>query len=142
VAQEAAADHDRGQIRLEHQRLAERFHHDHGLDTAAAEAAIGLREGQAEQALLGKLAPDGLAPAALLLHVFLAALEIIGIGQQAVDAVLEKPLLLVQIKIHFFASSYPKLSGFVIPGRAQREPGIHTPDRGYGFRARAARAPE
>jgi hypothetical protein len=32
---------------------------------------------------------------------------------------------------------------FVIPGRAAwREPGIHTPDRGYGFRARASRAPE
>jgi hypothetical protein len=32
----------------------------------------------------------------------------------------------------------------VIPGRAQREPGIHTPDGGYGFRARSAslRAPE
>jgi hypothetical protein len=32
---------------------------------------------------------------------------------------------------------------FVIPGRAQREPGIHTPDRGYGFRACAnGRIPE
>ncbi len=31
----------------------------------------------------------------------------------------------------------------VIPGRAQREPGIHTPDRGYGFRACAKwRIPE
>jgi hypothetical protein len=29
---------------------------------------------------------------------------------------------------------------FVIPGRAAwREPGIHTPDRGYGFRACAKR---
>jgi hypothetical protein len=28
---------------------------------------------------------------------------------------------------------------FVIPGRAKREPGIHTPDRGYGFRACAKR---
>jgi hypothetical protein len=27
----------------------------------------------------------------------------------------------------------------VIPGRATREPGIHTPDRGYGFRACAKR---
>jgi hypothetical protein len=27
----------------------------------------------------------------------------------------------------------------VIPGRAKREPGIHTPDRGYGFRACAKR---
>jgi hypothetical protein len=31
----------------------------------------------------------------------------------------------------------------VIPGRAEREPGIHTPDRGYGFRACAkGRIPE
>ncbi len=31
----------------------------------------------------------------------------------------------------------------VIPGRANwRAPGIHTRDRGYEFRARAARAPE
>jgi hypothetical protein len=30
-------------------------------------------------------------------------------------------------------------SPFVIPGRAKREPGIHTPDRGYGFRACAKR---
>src|SRR5258707_9244656 len=28
----------------------------------------------------------------------------------------------------------------VIPGRAKREPGIHTPDRGYGFRARSRRS--
>src|SRR3954452_3314158 len=104
MAQEAAADHDGCEIRLEHQRLAERFHHDHGLDAAAAEAAIGLREGQTEQALLGELAPDRFAPAALLLHVLLAALEIVGIGQEAVDAFLEKPLLLVQIKIHILRS--------------------------------------
>lgn len=32
---------------------------------------------------------------------------------------------------------------FVIPGRATwREPGIHTLGGGYGFRARASRAPE
>jgi hypothetical protein len=30
----------------------------------------------------------------------------------------------------------------VIPGRAKREPGIHTHDRGYGFRARPSDAPE
>jgi len=29
----------------------------------------------------------------------------------------------------------------VIPGRAKREPGIHIPDRGYGFRARHCVAP-
>ena len=81
MAQEAAADHDGRQIRLQHQRLAERLHHDHGLDRAGAEAAIGFRERQAEQALLGELAPDGLAPAALLLLVFLARIEIVGVGQ-------------------------------------------------------------
>src|SRR5882757_10566477 len=35
------------------------------------------------------------------------------------------------------------LNTTVIPGRdSWREPGIHTPCRGYGFRARASRAPE
>jgi hypothetical protein len=32
-----------------------------------------------------------------------------------------------------------RMRAAVIPGRAQREPGIHTPDRGYGFRACAKR---
>ena len=105
MAQEAAADHDGGEIRLQHQRLAERFHHDHGLDRAGAEAAIVFGERQAEQALLGELAPDAPAPAALLRAVFLARVEVVGISQQAVDAFLEKPLLLGQIKIHFLYSS-------------------------------------
>ena len=100
AAQEAAADHDGRQIRLQHQRLAHRLHHDHGLDRAGAEAAVVFRERQAEQALLGELAPDGFAPAALLRHVLLARVEIVGVVQQAVDAFLEKPLLLGQIKIH------------------------------------------
>src|SRR5438445_6006922 len=105
MAQEAAADHDGGEIRLQHQRLAERFHHDHGFDRAGAKAAIGLRKGQTQQALLGELAPDGLAPAALLLLVLLARIEIVGVGQQTVDAFLEKALLLGQIKIHVFLLS-------------------------------------
>ena len=72
---------------------------------AGAEAAIVFGERQAEQALLGELAPDRFAPAALLRHVFLALVEIVGIGQQPVDAFLEKPLLLGQIKIHFLTFS-------------------------------------
>jgi hypothetical protein len=83
-----------------YQRLAERFHHDHGLDRTGAEAAVGLGEGQTQQALLGELAPERFAPAALLLHVLLARIEVVGIRQQPVDAFLEKPLLLGQIKIH------------------------------------------
>ena len=105
MAQKAATDHDSCEIRLQHQRAAQRLHHDHGLDRAGAKAAIGFRERQPQQALLGELAPDGLAPAALLLHVFLALLEVIRVGQEAVDALLEKPLLLGQIEIHF--SSFP-----------------------------------
>src|SRR3954466_3663400 len=106
MAQEAAADHNRRQIRLQHQRLAERLHHDHGFDRAGAKAAIGFGERQPEQALLGELAPDGLAPAALLLLVLLARIEIVGVGQQTVDALLEKALLLGQIKIHVLFLDY------------------------------------
>ncbi len=101
MAQEAAGDHHGGQIRLEHQRAAHRLHHDHGLDPAGAEAAIVFGKGQAEQALLGELAPHRSAPAALLRHVLLAGFEIIGVGQQAIDALFQEPLLLGQIKIHF-----------------------------------------
>jgi len=37
----------------------------------------------------------------------------------------------------------PHRNSTVIPGCATwRRPGIHTPCRGYGFRARASRAPE
>src|SRR6185312_16640091 len=108
MAQEAAADHDSSEIGLEHERAAERLHHDHGFHAAATEAAILLGKRQAQQALLGELAPDGLAPAALLLHVFLALFEFVGVGQETVDALLEKTLLLGQIEIHF--------SSFLIPG--------------------------
>jgi len=54
-----------------------------------------------EQPLLRELAPDALAPAALLGHVLPALVEIVGVAQQTLDAFLEKPLLLGQIKIHF-----------------------------------------
>ena len=111
MTQEAAGDHDRRQIRLQHQRLAQRFHDDHRLDSAGAEAAVGFREGQAEQALLGELAPDGFAPATLLLHVFLPLLKLVRIGEQAVDAIFEEALLLGQIEIHFFVSSTTNLGG-------------------------------
>ena len=36
--QEAAAEHDRREVRLERERAAEGFHHDHGLDRPAADA--------------------------------------------------------------------------------------------------------
>ena len=78
AAQEAAADHHGWQIGLQHQRLAERLHHDHGFDRAGAEAAVVFGERQPEQALFGELVPGAFAPAALLRHVFLALLEFVG----------------------------------------------------------------
>ena len=57
AAQQPAAEHHGGEIRLQHQRAAERLHHDHGLDRAAAEPAIVFGEGQPEQAELGVLRP-------------------------------------------------------------------------------------
>src|SRR4029453_7842209 len=79
---------------------------DHGLGRTGAKAAIGFGERQAQQALLGELAPDSLAPAALLLLVLLARFEIVGVGQETVDAFLEKALLLGQIKIHVLFLDY------------------------------------
>ena len=55
MAQETAAQHHGGEIRLQHQRLAQGFHHDHGLDTAGAEAAIVFGERQPKQALSASL---------------------------------------------------------------------------------------
>src|SRR5215217_2280609 len=63
-------------------------------------AAVVLRERQAQQPLFGELAPQPFAPACLLGHVLLALVEIVGVAQQPLDAFLEKPLLLRQIKIH------------------------------------------
>ena len=106
MTQEAAGEHDRCEIRLDHQRLAHRLHDDHGLDRARAEAAIGLGERQAEQALLGELLPGRLAPARLRRAVLLALLEVVEVVQQAFHAILEKPLLLGQIEIHFYSLDF------------------------------------
>src|SRR3954465_9001810 len=105
MAQEAAGDDHGGEIRLEHQRLAHRLHRARDLDRARTEAALRHGERQRYRALLGQLAPDVFAPAALFRPLFLALVEIVGVAQQALDAFLEKPLLLRQIKIHFLLSS-------------------------------------
>ncbi len=53
----------RSEIGLDHERLAERFHHGHHVDRAAAEAAVLRGERQPEQAQLGKRRPDVAAAA-------------------------------------------------------------------------------
>ena len=57
VAQHAAAEHDRRQIRLQDERAAEGLLDQHRLDRAAAEAAISFGERRAEQAEFRVLAP-------------------------------------------------------------------------------------
>ena len=68
VAHSAAAEHDGRQIGLERERAAKSLLHQHGLDRAAAEAAVRLGERSAEQAEFGvlrargpRLKPSGLA---------------------------------------------------------------------------------
>ena len=56
-AQRGAGQHDRREIRLQRQRPAERLHHQHDLDAAAAEPAMLLGKRQAEQPQLGILRP-------------------------------------------------------------------------------------
>src|SRR5258708_8742990 len=53
-----SAEDDAGEIGLEHQAAAERFHHDHAVDRRAAEAAVTLGERQAEQADIGIALPQ------------------------------------------------------------------------------------
>ena len=75
VAQDAAAENDGREIGLQRERAAERLLDQHGLDRAAAEAAVGFGERRAEQAEFGILAPELLAEAERARAVGLAALE-------------------------------------------------------------------
>ena len=80
---------------------AKGFGHQHRLDRSAAEAAIGLGKGQAQDAELGILRPQVARPAIGGLHVFLAVLEAVLRGQQLAQAVLQQPLVFGEIEIHF-----------------------------------------
>ena len=54
-----SAQHDGGEKRFQHQRSAERLHHQHDFLGAAAEAAVVLGERQTKQAEFGELRPNG-----------------------------------------------------------------------------------
>ena len=98
--QQSAAQDDGGEVRLQHQAAAERLHHDHRLDRPAAEAAMRFGERQAEQAEFGVLLPDGAAPAVRLGHVLLALLELVLVGDQPIDAVLQQALFVGEVEVH------------------------------------------
>ena len=72
---------------------------------AAAETAMRFRERQAEQAEFGVLLPDGAAPAVWFGHVLLALLELVLIGDQPIDAVLQQTLFVGEIEVHAFVSA-------------------------------------
>src|SRR5262249_25410002 len=99
------------EIGLERERAAERLGDDHGLDRPAAGAAVRFVERQAEQAEVGVLFPQRAAEAARLLHVRLALLEIVAVGEQALDAFLEQPLLLAELEVHRPPHSLRRHSG-------------------------------
>ena len=112
VPDQRAAEDDGLEIRFERQRLAEFLHHDHGLDRAAAVAAVVLREGRAKQAHLGVLAPQRLAPAARARLITLAGLETVPILHQPHDIVAQHLLLAAELKIH---GQSPKMALAMIP---------------------------
>ena len=92
---------DGGEIGLDDERPAERLGDDHGLGEALAEAAMLLGERHGEEPEVGILLPQRGAVALRLLHVAHALVEIaVAGGEQPLDAVLQLPLLVVEIEIH------------------------------------------
>ena len=98
----AAAQHDGRQERLEHQAFAELLHDDHGLDRAAAVAAILFRERHAEPAQLGELRPVLRQPAAFGRGDLAAILERVLVANEALGAVLQLLLFVGKRQIHLF----------------------------------------
>ena len=100
VPEERAAEDDAGEEGLDHEGAAERLHDDAGFDGAAAEAALVLGEGEAEEAELGHGRPERAAPAVGLGPTGLPGVEAVAVLDQAADAVLEQALVVVEIKVH------------------------------------------
>ena len=99
--EQAAAEDHRGEIGFEHEAATEGLHHDHRIDRAAAKAAVLFLERQTEQTKFGILLPGVAAPAVRLRLVFLALLELVLIGDQPVNTVLEQTLFVGQVEVHF-----------------------------------------
>src|SRR5262249_3668305 len=86
--------------------------------------------------------PQRAAEAARLLHVRLALLEIVAVGEQVLDAVLEQPLLLAELEVHRPPhSSFRKSSEARLSGIHERRSCKLCSAYVHGFRARAFGAP-
>ena len=113
MLQQGAAEDDGLKVRLKRQRLAELLHHDHGLDRAAPEAAVGFSKGRAEQAHLGVVAPQGLAPPLGARLIGLASLESVTVLHQPRDIVAQQLLFGAELEIHL--SQSPSMALAMMP---------------------------
>src|SRR5438132_1483580 len=107
VPEKPAAQHYGGEERLQCQGASEDLHRDHRLDGTAGRAAILLRKREPQQPELGILRPQLAAPALRGLPITFPLLERVAVAEQAIEAPLDLPLLLAQIKIHFSAPAVP-----------------------------------
>ena len=100
AAEETAGLHDRRQIGVDHQALTEFFHHQHGVDRAATEAALLFGEGSGQQAEFGDLGPRVAVPAIVGCHDLAALFELVVFLHEALDGVAQQVLFFGEGEIH------------------------------------------
>ncbi len=93
-------NHRGRQIRLDHQRAAERLHDDAGFDGARTEAAILFRDREPEPAEIGELAPDLAAEPFARLQDGAARFERIATGDEPASSLTQQPLFFGKREIH------------------------------------------
>jgi hypothetical protein len=100
LAQEHGGEDGARQVGLEQEAAADPVHRQQGFDRAEAEAAVLLRNQEAEEPQLRELRPDLAAEAVRGLADGLARLEAILARDEALDGVRELLLLLGQTEVH------------------------------------------
>src|SRR5947209_8781571 len=90
MPQQAAAKYDGREIRLQHEAAPKRLHDDHRFDRAAAETAVFLGKRNREQTQFGKLLPVLACVTGVVLGECLALFEVVAIGDEAIDALLQE----------------------------------------------------
>ncbi len=106
ASEEAAADDDRPEVGLDHQRRAELLHDHHGLGGAAAEAAQVLRQRRAQDAeVFGERLPHPWPPPRLRLQRRAPGLEVVVVGEVGREAVSQEGLFFGEAEVHALAFS-------------------------------------
>ena len=104
TGEEAAADHHRAHVGLDHQRRAQLLHDHHGLGRAAAQAAQVFRQGRAQNAeIFGERLPDFRPPPGLRLQRRAAGLEGVVVGEIGREAVAQQGLFFGEAEVHELA---------------------------------------